>query len=527
MKIWSKLWLALCVTALVVSSAVLCWWGYEYSEYQKLPKFQNLTLELGQEMPELSAFFTEHADIRLARAITDLGSIDVSKVGTHTLRLTHEGIEEQVTLTVQDTTAPTATFRDVSVVTGTELKPEDFVVESYDLTGTVIAFAGDLVAPASYGDVTVEVIVTDANGNSTTGVCHVYYVWMFDSFTMELGDAVEKSDLLMDPENDADLLDQADLDAINTSGVGEYTVTSTDGSQSCSAVVTVVDTTPPVLELQEVSFYKGGTAVLEDFVVSATDLSGEVELTLVTELDFKTPGSQTVVIEARDAYGNVTTGETTMTIMTDTTPPVIYGMTNMTVEKNSSPNYMSDVYAFDSRDGYVNVTYNAGNVDITTMGTYYVTYTAVDSSGNKATAKRKVVVNHDAADTAAMVSEIASKLSSDPEAIRDYVRNRIKYNYSYGDGDPIWYGFTQNQGNCYVHAKCLQALLTEKGYTTQMIWVKDKSHYWLIIDLGGYWRHIDATPSTRHGKYSLMTDAQRYETLSGRDWDRSGWPACE
>jgi hypothetical protein len=33
-----------------------------------------------------------------------------------------------------------------------------------------------------------------------------------------------------------------------------------------------------------------------------------------------------------------------------------------------------------------------------------------------------------------------------------------------------------------------------------------------------------------HGRYSLMTDAQRYETLVSkgiqRDWDRDKWPAC-
>ena len=51
--------------------------------------------------------------------------------------------------------------------------------------------------------------------------------------------------------------------------------------------------------------------------------------------------------------------------------------------------------------------------------------------------------------------------------------------------------------------------------------------YWLLINLGGTWRHIDPTPSSVHSIYSLMTDAQRKSTLSGRDWDRSGWPVCE
>ena len=60
-----------------------------------------------------------------------------------------------------------------------------------------------------------------------------------------------------------------------------------------------------------------------------------------------------------------------------------------------------------------------------------------------------------------------------------------------------------------------------------MIWVTDKSHYWLIVKIGGKWKHIDPTPSTLHGKYSLMNDAQRLSTLSGRKWDTTQWPACE
>ena len=48
----------------------------------------------------------------------------------------------------------------------------------------------------------------------------------------------------------------------------------------------------------------------------------------------------------------------------------------------------------------------------------------------------------------------------------------------------------------------------------------------LLINLGGSWYHIDPTPSRVHSRYSLMTDEQRYSTLSGRDWDRSKWPSC-
>ena len=147
-----------------------------------------------------------------------------------------------------------------------------------------------------------------------------------------------------------------------------------------------------------------------------------------------------------------------------------------------------------------------------------------------ATAKRKVVVEHDKEDTNALVKSIAAGLGSDPEALRNYVRSRISYNTNWGGDDPVWYGFTNRVGNCYVHALCLQALFNEKGIQSQLIWVTDHSHYWLLVNIGGAWKHIDPTPSSLHGRYSLMNDAQRYETLvsngRNRDWDRSLWPAC-
>lgn len=528
MKQW--IWKAF-AALLFLAVAGLCAVQIEYNFwYYEQPKFQGMTIELGQPLPEFSSFYTEHADPKLTRQVSLLGDVDVSHTGTVDLTFAHGSKVEVVTLTVQDTVAPTAVFHDVNAITGQELRPEDFVSESYDLSGTTLAFAEGSVDPTSYGNASVDVVVTDANGNSIQQTCRIFYVWMNTEFSMELGDAVTKEDLLIDPAKDAALLNQADLDAVNASPVGTYVITSTDGGQSCSCTVTVVDTTPPELELQEVSFFIGGTAALEDFVVSATDLSGEVSLELKTELDFEHPGVTTVVVEATDVNGNVTTGETTLTIKADTTPPVFYGLRSMTVEKHSTPDFRQGVSAYDTLDGYVSFTVDSSSVNTAKRGTYYVSYTAVDSSGNRAVSYRTVTVSHDAEDTAALVRSTAAKLSNDPLAIRNYVRNLIYYSYyNWGGSDPVWYGMQVQEGNCYVFAEVLKALLEEKGYTCQLIWVTDdySPHYWVLIYLDGGWKHIDATPGPNHMIYDLMNDQQRLETLSGRTWDRDNWPAAE
>ncbi len=513
----------ICFAVLLVAG-VGC--GYHYYQYYQKPKFQNVTMELGSQLPDISAFLSKDAKSEKARMVTPADQIDLMLVGEQALTFTHGRKTETVTLTIVDTTAPTAVFHDVTTDIDTPLSPEDFVSDVYDLTATTVDFAQPLVTPTSYGDAAVELVVKDANGNSITGKCFVYYVWMQKAFTLELGDTVEKEDLLLNPEKDSALLDQAVLDEINASPVGTYTVTSTDGNQSSTCIITVRDTVAPTLEVTDVKIDQNESVKIDDFIVSVFDASGEVTTSVSPQPDNKRIGTQTITITATDINGNSTSLEATLRVSNDSKAPTISGLSTMTVEKNSQPDYETGVSAWDAKDGAVGFTYDASKVDTSTVGTYYVFYSTQDSSGNSRTYSRKVVVNHDAADTANLVSSIASGLDGSVITLTNYVRNSISYSYSWGDGDPIWYGFKNRSGNCYVHAMCLQALLQEKGYTTRLIWCTDKSHYWNLVLINGSWKHIDSTPSSLHSRYSIMNDAQRYETLSGRDWDRELWPEC-
>lgn len=496
------------------------------------PKFHDVSIELGSPLPALEEFMTEHASEKRAQMVTDGSKLDLTKTGQRNLTFRHGNKEETVTLTIVDTTAPQAVLKEVNAGKDDVLNAWDFIEEIIDYSNVTVDFVRPPVAPENYGEDTVQLILTDDSGNSTVLETKVFYYWIRNSFTMELGHTLTKNDLLLDAEKDALLLDQEQIDAINASGAGTYAVTSTSGNMTRSCTVTVQDTVAPTLEVKDVTIYTDATTSAHSFVKAATDISGDVELKFVTEPTFGTAGTQTVTIEATDKSGNVTRAEATLTIIADTSAPGIYGVTEITVDKNQTPNYLAGVYAYDEKDGFISFTHSANNVDITKAGTYYVTYSATDKAGNTTTFRRKLTVRHDASDTAELVRSIAATLPNDPKAIRDYVRSSIVYSYEWGGDDPVWFGFTNKHGNCYVHALTLQAILTEKGYNTQLIWATDQSHYWLIIETSDGWRHIDATPSTTHGKYDeLMTDEMRYETLATstrqRDWDRSQWPACE
>ena len=490
------------------------------------PRFHDLTVELGTETINIESFMTEFADVTNAGFVTDLSAVDISSAGSIPLTLRSGSKNETVTLTLEDTTPPKVEF--ISHLEETpdyEPDPYDFVASCYDLSPVTAYFVGNVVVPLNYEDQSFTVVVEDTSGNSVSQECSLSIVWMKSEYTLELGELLSKEDLLFNPERDDYTLNQDDIDAVNQSGLGEYTISSLVDENVCR--VRVVDTTPPELVLTDVSVFQGEKVTLDSFVESCSDISGDVEIRFMTQPDVDTLGAQSIMIEATDVNGNTTTSTAALAVVKDKTPPVIKGLSTLRVKKRSTPDYLSGVSAVDKVDGVCEVSYDSTGVDLTTAGTYYVIYTAQDKDGNTAKVKRTVVVEHNQEDTDALVDSIAAGLSSDPEAIRDYVRNTVKYNHNSGGEDPVWYGFTNKLGDCYVHALCLQSLLTKKGYETQLIWVTDKSHYWLIINLDGVWRHIDATPGRLHTKYSLMTDEERYSILQGRNWDRSAWPKCE
>lgn len=514
--------------AVIVAVAVAGYFVWDGS----LPRFQDVTIELGEPLPEVGRFLTERADPEKVSFVTAAEDLDLTRTGVFPVTLRHGRKEETVELTVQDTTAPQITLRDLIRNIGYVPVVQDFVVSSFDLSETTVAFAAPVGVLEKTEDIIVEVVITDASGNSTTETAKLSYGWILDSFTLELGETLEKTDILVEGVEDTSLLDQAEIDAVDQGGVGEYTITSIREGESAICKVTVVDTTAPTLVLKDLERYKGREApVLEDLVVSCTDLSGEVTLTLLTQPSTDASGTQTIQVEARDVYGNVTVGEAELKIIADTKPPKLTGLGAMTVEKHSTPDYKKGVKATDDIDGTVNFTYDASKVNTGKAGTYYVTYAATDRSGNTTSYRRKITVEHDQEDTNAMVADFAKECGTDAEQIRDHIRKNISYSTSWGDDDPVYYGLTNKRGNCFVHAQILKAVLEYRGYNCKLIWVTNKSHYWVMVELNGTWRHIDSTPGTRHTKYSLMNDEQRYETLqneypSGRDWDRSQWPVA-
>ncbi len=508
------------------------------------PFFHDVTIELGERVV-LSAelFRTENArrDDKIS-VLTDMSSVDTSVTGHSALQFAYGDYIETVTFTVQDTTPPDVEFRDFYTNPGYTPDVNDFIVSVSDLS----RYDTIMKLPDTFSyEMPVDISVVDCEGNVTSGTVMLYTDWMNESFTIEFGDKIEENMFLISPEHDEGKIPQDKLDEINSQPVGEYVVEAESNGRANRTTVRIVDTTPPELELEAVSVAPGAEVSAEDFVYSLFDLNMEdISVALETEIDYDLINEpQTVKVSATDRFGNRTEEETTfvITLYIDKLPPVFKGLGELTVVRGVKPDYSKGVTATDDSDGAVHFKVNSSNVDYNKMGTYYAVYSAVDSFGNVATKQRKITVVHNDEDTAALVKQISDGLGTfetkreEALACRAYVMS-IKYIAgNNGNGDAVWFGFTKNKGECYVHAVCLKALLDERGFETYLCRTREKypiPHFWVIVKIDDTWWHIDGTPVGYHPKYELMNDTMRLETVVNygtktyRDWDFDAYPKC-
>lgn len=497
--------------------------------YYCIPKFHNLTVELGTDSISLSQFANPYAIRKLMSFVSDPSEIDINNVGSTEITLRHLNREETVVLSVVDTTAPEVVFVK-NLVSGltNRYSAEDFVESVSDFSPYSIKLDADYENIDRYGDYDIKVTVEDESGNQTEENVKYSFIWLKDHFTVEYGTEVRKEDLLYDRQDADQMISDEVISMINSADLGQYTIESSYNDRTLKCLVTVQDTTPPDLQLKDVSVIVGKKAGLKDFIVKCEDNYSEVTLTMNTELDFKTIGQQQVEITATDANGNSVTRTAVLRIKNDDVPPVFSGLSNMTVAKYSTVDYTKGVRAKDNIDGTVSFTYDASKVKLDKAGTYYVTYTAVDSEGNRAVKKRKITVLHDSEDTKELCDKIFAKISDRTlNGITNYIHRYVGYGTSWGGDDPVWYGLTNRRGNCYVHALIMQEMLNRAGIENMLIYTTTRGHYWNLAKTSKGWYHADAM-QLKGSPPLVCNDETKMAYLLQRPWgiwDTSKFPA--
>lgn len=310
--------------------------------------------------------------------------------------------------------------------------------------------------------------------------------------------------------------------------VGDVEVTVRVYGREVTSVLHVRDTAPPEVITRDVTVFGGKTVDIEDFVLEIKDAT-PYSVRFVKEPDCVTEGVSTVYLEVQDEGGNVTTAQARLEVIYDTQPPVIHGVTELTMTAGGSVSYKKGVTVTDDHDQDVKLSIDTSAVDTSRAGDYPVIYTAVDNAGNSTSVSTILHVMPVTLDTVTeeVINAEADKLLATilKESMSQYEQARAIYDWchskiAYSDGTPktdwvqgAYRGIVDRKGDCYVYAATAKCLLTRAGITNMDIEkIPAKSmHYWNLIDIGEGWHHFDACRRKDGSTFFYKTDAELME----------------
>ena len=377
-----------------------------------------LTIQAGSTYEDAGATCTDDTDGSLQ--VTTTTTVNAAAPGTYAVTYactdsSGNGSTISRTVTVVDTTDPVITLNGppaLTITVGTTYTERGAAcTDNTDGSLTPITISGT-VDTSNPGTYTVTYACTDSSGNGST-ISRTVTVVAAET-PIDTTDPVitinGSSELTITAgtaytDQGATCTDETDTaptvttsGTVDTSSPGTYTVTytctdSSGNSSTATREVTVVDTTDPVITLNgpsTLTIQAGST--YEDAGAACTD-DTDITPTVTTSgtVDTSSPGTYTVTYACTDSSGNGSTISRTVTVV-DTTDPVITinGSSELTITAGTAYTDQGATCT-DETDTAPTVT-TSGTVDTSSPGTYTVTYTCTDSSGNSSTATREVTV---------------------------------------------------------------------------------------------------------------------------------------
>ncbi len=371
-------------------------------------------------------------------SVVTSGSVDVKNVGSYTITYSStdsSGNTASISrvVTVEDTTAPVITLVGSESVTHEAATAYvDAGVSAVDsLDGAVEVVTTGSVDANKVGSYTLTYTATDAAGNSTSVTRNVSVVdttapviTLNGSGSVSHEAATTYSDAGATASDSLEgVMTVTSSGAVNSAKVGSYTLTytsvdSSGNSSSATRTVTVADTTVPVISINGSASvtHEAGTEYIDLGAAAIDSVGGALEVTTSGLVQSDTTGNYTINYSVTDEAGNTSNASRVVSVV-DTTAPIITLNGSGSVVHEAATTYVDEgATATDSVDGSISVDTH-GAVDNGVVGTYLLTYNAVDSAGNQSSASRKVVV----ADTTAPVITLTGNGIITHEAATSYV----------------------------------------------------------------------------------------------------------
>jgi len=190
---------------------------------------------------------------------------------------------------------------------------------------------------------------------------------------------------------------------VNSYVLGTYTLrynvrdSSWNAAEEKTRTVRVVDTTRPVIRLlgEDTVFLEVGTWYTEPGYTATDNYDGDItsRVWVVGSVEHNYPGNYTLTYTVNDSSGNAAEEKTRTVRVVDTTGPVIRLLGDDPFVLEVGTWYTEPGYtATDNYDGDITShVWVLGSVDHNYLGSYILTYTVNDSSGNPAEEKTRTV----------------------------------------------------------------------------------------------------------------------------------------
>jgi len=174
-----------------------------------------------------------------------------------------------------------------------------------------------------------------------------------------------------------------------------FTVSDSLGNKSDVLKIKVTDATLPVLRgATDVTIEVGTLFDTKRNVTAMDESDGDLTKSILVAgtIDSKKPGLYSLTYSVKDRAGNEAKMIRRVTVK-DTIKPVLSGVTNQSINLNSTFDPKKGVTAKDNIDGDVTKSIQvSGSVNLKKVGTYTLTYKVTDRSGNTTTLTRKITV---------------------------------------------------------------------------------------------------------------------------------------
>lgn len=173
-----------------------------------------------------------------------------------------------------------------------------------------------------------------------------------------------------------------DVDTIDTSHTGTYTIELMVKDKTYSITMQIVDTVAPYAEgVPDIQAWAGVLPQPEGCVTNVTDKT-DVEISWKTEPNMKKAGDTTGIILLVDEGENTYQVEVTLHVTEDHQAPVIEGVEDRSLAKDQEMDLASLVTVTDDLDESPVVTVET-ELDFSKEGSYPLTYVAVDGAENE------------------------------------------------------------------------------------------------------------------------------------------------